>query len=97
MEIFALSRLLQHSGPLLGRPRADTLNGSRHANMKELRFSAADGEWRIAFAFDKKRKAILLIAGDKSGVSEKWFYRKLIRKADDRFDSHLDRAKSEER
>jgi len=52
--------------------------------MKELRFGAADGEWRVAFAFDTKRKAIILIAGDKSGVSEKRFYRELIRKADER-------------
>ena len=92
-EIFALSRLLQQFGPQLGRPRADTLNGSRHSNMKELRFSAADGEWRVAFAFDPKRKAILLVAGDKAGGSEKRFYRELIRKADDRFDAHLARLK----
>lgn len=82
-EILALSRLLQHFGPQLGRPRVDTLNGSRHANMKELRCHAADGEWRVAFAFDTKRKAILLVAGDKSGLSGKRFYRELIRKADD--------------
>ena len=63
--------------------------------MKELRFSAADGEWRVAFAFDTKRKAILLVAGDKSGGSEKRFYRELIRKADDRFDAHLARLKTE--
>jgi len=63
-EILALSRLLQQFGPQLGRPHVDTLNGSRHANMKELRFSAADGEWRVAFAFDTKRKAILLVAED---------------------------------
>jgi hypothetical protein len=94
-EILALSRLLQQFGPQLGRPRVDTLNGSRHANMKELRFSAADGEWRVAFAFDPKRKAILLAAGDKSGASEKRFYRELIRKADDRFDQHLARMKTE--
>ena len=92
-EILALARLLQQLGPQLGRPRADTLNGSRHANMKELRFSAADGEWRVAFAFDTKRKAILLVAGDKSGGSEKRFYRELIRKADDRFDAHLARLR----
>jgi hypothetical protein len=91
MEILALSRLLQQFGPQLGRPRVDTLNGSRHANMKELRFSAADGEWRVAFAFDTKRKGILLVAGDKSGTGEKRFYRELIRKADDRFDAHLAR------
>ena len=88
-----MSRLLQRFGPQLGRPRVDTLKGSRHANMKELRFSAADGEWRVAFAFDTKREAILLVAGDKSGSSEKRFYRRLVRKADERFEAHLDRLK----
>ena len=91
----SLSRLLQQFGPQLGRPRVDTLNGSRHASMKELRFSAADGEWRVAFAFDTKRKAILLVAGDKPGVSEKRFYRELIRTADACFDDHLARLKRE--
>ena len=95
LEILALSRLLQKFGPQLGRPRVDTLNGSRHANMKELRFSAADGQWRVAFAFDPKRKAILLVAGDKSGVVGKRFYRELIRRADARFDAHLARLKRE--
>ena len=93
MEILGLARLLQQFGPQLGRPRVDTLNDSRFANMKELRFGAADGEWRVAFAFDTNRSAILLVAGDKSGVSEKRFYRKLIRKADDRFDAHIARLK----
>ena len=69
----------------------DTLSGSRHANMKEMRFSAADGEWRLAFAFDTGRRAILLVAGDKSGGSARRFYRALIRKADERFDRHLAR------
>jgi len=94
-EILALALLLEQFGPQLGRPRADTLHGSRHANMKELRFSAADGEWRVAFAFDPKRRAILLVAEDKSGGSEKRFYRELIRKADDRFDAHLSRLRKE--
>ncbi len=92
-EILALSRLLQHLGPQLGRPRVDTLNDSRHANMKELRFSASHGQWRVAFAFDPKRQAVLLVAGDKSGGSEKRFYRRLILKADERFDAHLARLK----
>jgi hypothetical protein len=96
-EILALSRLLQQFGPQLGRPRVDTLKASRHANMKELRFSAADGEWRVAFAFDPRRRAILLVAGDKSGGSEMRFYRELIRRADDRFDAHLARLKRERR
>ncbi|MGB7282930.1 MAG: type II toxin-antitoxin system RelE/ParE family toxin [Candidatus Acidiferrum sp.] len=92
-EVLALARVLQEFGPQLGRPRVDTLKGSRHANMKELRFSAVDGEWRVAFAFDPTRKAILLVAGDKSGGSEKRFYRELIRKADERFDAHLARIR----
>jgi hypothetical protein len=92
-EILALSRLLQQFGPNLGRPRVDTLKNSQHANMKELRFDAAGGVWRLAFAFDPKRRAILLMAGDKSGGSQKKFYRELIRKADDRFDAHLMRLK----
>jgi hypothetical protein len=94
-EILAHARLLQKYGPQLGRPRVDTLNGSRHANMKELRFNAADGVWRVAFAFDTRRHAILLVAGDKSGGSEKRFYDELIRKADKRFDAHLGRLKKE--
>ena len=60
----AMTRLLQQFGPQLGRPRVDTLKDSRHANMKELRFDADGGVWRIAFAFDPKRHAILLVAGD---------------------------------
>jgi hypothetical protein len=90
-EILALAIVLEQFGPQLGRPRVDTLKGSRHANMKELRFGAADGEWRVAFAFDRRRVAILLVAGDKSGGSQKRFYRELIRKADERFDAHLAR------
>ena len=61
--------------------------------MKEMRFNAADGAWRIAFAFafDPSRNAILLVAGDKSGRPSMRFYRDLIRRADERFDGHLDR------
>jgi len=92
-ELLAHIELLEQFGPQLGRPRADTLNGSRHANMKELRFEAANGVWRVAFAFDPNRKAILLVAGDKSGVSRKRFYRQLIEKADARFDAHLAKVK----
>ena len=91
----ALSRLLRQFGPQLGRPREHTLNGSRHANMKELRFGAAGGEWRVAFAFDPARHAVLLVAGDKSGGSERRFYRAFIAKADERFDRHLARLAEE--
>jgi hypothetical protein len=91
-ELLAQLRLLEQFGPQLGRPRVDTLNGSRHANMKELRFDAEGGAWRFAFAFDPNRHGIILCGGDKSGGSEKRFYRQLIDKADALFDAHLERT-----
>nr|WP_219854509.1 type II toxin-antitoxin system RelE/ParE family toxin [Pseudomonas japonica] len=94
-ELLAQLRVLERFGPELGRPYVDTLNGSRHANMKELRFKADDGVWRVAFAFDPQRKAVVLIAGDKSGSSEKRFYKVLIKSADDRFRRHLASLKKE--
>lgn len=94
-ELLAHARLLNQFGPQLGRPHADTLKGSRHANMKELRFKACNGVWRVAFAFDPIQRAILLIAGDKAGKNEKRFYKSLIMKADDRFDAHLARLKED--
>ena len=89
-ELAAMIELLTIYGPQLSRPHADTLNGSKHANMKELRFDADGGVWRVAFAFDPVRQAILLVAGDKGGLgSQTKFYKALIKKADERFGSHL--------
>ena len=93
-EISALAELLSAIGPSLRRPHADTLNGSSFVNMKELRFSAGDGVWQLAYAFDPKRNAILLVAGDKSGGSSKRFYKNLIAKADARFALHLNELKN---
>ena len=92
-EVLALAELLRRFGPHLKRPHCDTLSGSKHANMKELRFTLPDGEWRVAFAFDPRRSAILLVGGSKSGTPEKRFYRELIRVADKRFDEHLKKLK----
>jgi hypothetical protein len=89
IEIAALAGLLQQFGPQLRRPHCDTLKGSKHANMKELRFTLPNGEWRVAFAFDPERCAILLVGGSKSGVNEQLFYKDLIRVADERFTAHL--------
>ncbi|ELR97066.1 type II toxin-antitoxin system RelE/ParE family toxin [Gloeocapsa sp. PCC 73106] len=96
-ELLAYAKLLEVSGPSLRRPHADTLKGSRYANMKELRFKVSDGVSRVAFAFDSQRKAILLVAGNKAGTKEKRFYRQLIIKADQRFDSHLNELKKQEK
>ena len=92
--LLAVAKLLADFGPQLGLPYVNTLKGSKHANMKELRFEALNGEWRAAFAFDPQRQAILLVAGDKSGGGEKRFYRQLIAKADKRFSAHLDHLKA---
>jgi hypothetical protein len=72
-ELLAQAILLEAFGPRLGRPRVDTLKNSSHANKKELRFSAANGVWRVAFAFDPRQRAILLVAGAKQGASEQRF------------------------
>lgn len=95
-KLLARASFLEAFGSELGRPQVDTLNGSRHSNMKELRFKAADGVWRVAFAFDPRRYAILLVAGDKSGGSEKRFYQQLIKIADNRFDAHLAQLKTQQ-
>ena len=95
-ELLAMLVPLQEYGPSLGRPEVDTLKGSKYRNMKELRFRADGGVWRVAFAFDPRRTGILLVAGDKSGVSEKAFYKRLIDKADKRYKQHLEAIKSKE-
>ena len=151
-ELLAQATLIATFGPFLGRPRVDTLNGSQHANMKELRFrnclkissglrtaakapvgvrqthpyrqiwvgfpaltaafslalgnspvilkqllTAGGGVWRVAFAFDTERKAVLLAAGDKSGTDERRFYKLLIRKADRRFNVELEQLQNNRR
>jgi len=85
-------RVLEQLGPMLGRPHADTLKGSKHPNMKELR---ARGTLRAFYAFDHKRRAILLIGGDKAGDEK--FYGQMIAKADDLFDDHLKECEEEAR
>ena len=76
--------MLAEAGPGLGRPLVDTITGSRHQNMKELRV----GTCRILFAFDPERNAILLVAGDKRGNWRAW-YPPAIALADQRFDDWL--------
>ena len=88
-ELLAHARLLAEFGPNLGRPTVDTLNGSRHANMKELRFAWKGQVWRVAFAFDPNRQAILLVGGDKGGADQRRFYKRLLSVADERYDDHL--------
>jgi hypothetical protein len=89
VEVAAKILLLREYGHRLGRPHGDTLKGSRYANMKELRVRTSRAEIRVAYAFDPKRQAIVLVAGDKRGVNERRFYRQLIEKADELFAEYL--------
>ena len=57
-HLLAAARILADYGPQLGRPYVDTLKGSNHPNMKELRFEAFGGAWRVAFAFDPRRRVL---------------------------------------
>jgi len=79
--------LLEKLGPALPRPYADTIGGSRHANLKELRVQHAGRPFRILFAFDPRRCALLLIGGDKTG-NDRW-YEEFVPVADRLFDEHL--------
>jgi hypothetical protein len=88
-EVAAVIVLLREYGHRLGRPHADTLRGSKYANMKELRVKTSQAEVRIAFAFDPERRAIILVAGNKRGVNERRFYRRLITQADALFAEYL--------
>ncbi len=88
-ELLLAARLLEVSGPNPGRPYGDTLKGSEYPNMKELRFRSGKGVWRVAFAFDPERNAILLVAGNKGGAVQARFYKQLIEKTDQRYSAHL--------
>ena len=87
--IVAHANLLREHGPQLGRPFVDTLEGSDFPNMKELRVQFQGDPWRILFAFDPNRAAILLVGGCKRG--DKRWYRKHLPIADARFRRHLER------
>jgi hypothetical protein len=88
-EILVYVELLRKRGPQLARPYADTVKGSLYTNMKELRVQFRGDPWRILFAFDTERAAILLVGGNKRG--EKRWYKKMLPIADERFRRHLNR------
>ncbi len=85
--------LLESRGPALPRPHVDTVHGSRHANMKELRTQSAGRPLRVFFAFDPRRCAILLIGGDKTGDDR--FYERMVPLADDLYDRYLKELREE--
>ncbi len=96
IAILAQAKVLEEYGPQLGRPYVDTLYGSTFTNMKELRCDAEKQVWRVAFAFDPERNAILLVGGDKRGKDQKRFYKKLVKVGDARFLDHLSNLNKED-
>lgn len=77
---------LESRGPALGRPFVDSIHGSRHHNMKELR--SIGGHLRMLFAFDPDRTAVVLLGGDKRGNWTDW-YEENVPIADELYDEHL--------
>lgn len=80
-------RLLEERGPSLGFPHTSGISGSRHAHMRELRVQHAGRPYRILYAFDPLRHAILLLGGDKTG-DNRW-YETHIPLADRLYDAHV--------
>jgi hypothetical protein len=95
-QVVAAIEILKQEGPQLGRPMVDSVKGSRHSNMKELRpGSTGKSELRVLFAFDPRRHAILLLGGDKAGSWRTWYSRNIVR-ADRLLDQHIQGLTSEE-
>jgi hypothetical protein len=87
VAIAAHAGLLKEFGPALGRPQVDTLKGSKLAHLKELRIQYQGAPWRVLFVFDPKRRAILLVGGNKQG-KPRW-YKTAIPLAEKRYRRHL--------
>ncbi|MDA3134244.1 type II toxin-antitoxin system RelE/ParE family toxin [Atlantibacter subterranea] len=88
-DVLAAMHILEEFGPHLGRPYADTLHGSIFPNLKELRIQHDGNPIRAFFAFDPRRRAVVLCAGDKTGVNEKRFYKEMIRLAESEYRRYL--------
>ena len=88
-QVRAGVNMVAQFGPSLGRKKVDTVRDSEYSGMKEYRFNADGGVWRMLFKFDDDQTAVFLVAGDKKGKNEKLFYRRLIAEADERYAKYL--------
>jgi hypothetical protein len=93
-SVDASVRLLESRGPQLGFPHSSGIHGSRHAHLRELRIQHQGRPYRILYAFDPRRNAILLIGGDKTG-QDRW-YEIFVPLADTLYDVHLDTLNEED-
>jgi len=85
--------LLSEAGPTLKMPHSSGVESSRHKHMRELRIQHEGRPYRILYAFDPRRTAILLIGGDKTG-NDRW-YEERVPKGDDIYDQHLKELEDE--
>lgn len=92
-SVKAVVNLLETHGPTLPHPHSSGVNGSKHGHMRELRIQHDGRPYRVLYAFDPRRAAILLIGGDKTG-DNRW-YERMVPKADKLYDDHLDAIKIE--
>jgi hypothetical protein len=93
VSVDASVHLLENLGPNLSRPHVDTIKGSKHSNMKELRTQCGGSPLRTLFVFDPRRQAILLVGGDKTGDNR--FYERMVPIADRIYDNYLDELRQE--
>jgi len=80
--------LLEANGPQLGFPHTSGINGFGHDHLRELRIQHGGRPYRILYAFDPRRSAILLIGGGKTG-NKRW-YDVHVPIADRLYDAHLE-------
>lgn len=86
-SVNAVVDLLEEQGVYLGYPRSSKVVGSRPPEMRELRIQHEGRPYRILYAFDPRRTAILLLGGDKTG-DDRW-YERMVPVADRLYDEHL--------
>ena len=85
--------LLERRGPALGFPHSSKVVTSRHAHLRELRVQYRGRPYRLIYAFDPRRMAILLLGGDKTGDDR--FYDVIVSRADALYDVHLRELREE--
>ena len=86
-------RLLEEQGTNLPYPHSSGINGSRHGRMRELRVQHKTKPYRILYAFDPRRVAVLLLGGDKTG-NDRW-YKENVPTADRLYDQRLEELREE--
>ena len=94
-DVGAVIDALVVEGYNLGYPRSSGLRETRHPHIRELRIQSGGRPIRVFYAFDPRQTVILLIGGGKTGISDRLFYGRYIRTANDLYDDYLDELRQE--